>query len=330
MKIKTLIFSKDRAMQLDATLRSFFLHCRDAELAKISVLYLATTPRTRLQYACLQKDFPTVSFVPQTHFHLDVLNIISPFPTGTWKRSYTKILSWPVSIPLRKHSLAERIRRKLFNRLIFPLLHYLTPIPHQDEFIFFIVDDNLFVREFNLSQIITALQTSPLALGFSLRLGMNTTFAYTHNSKQALPKFSSLKPNIFQFNWLEAEHDFNYPLEISSSIYRAAQIIPLINALMFENPNLLEGAMAARTQRYSKDYQHLLCFGTSVAFCNPVNIVQNVELANRSGLEQYYPVDLLSEKFDQGERIDINMYADFVPNACHQEVPLTFRPVSRP
>jgi len=45
-----LVFSRDRAMQLDATLRSFFLHCEDPERADVMVLYRATTPTHAEQY----------------------------------------------------------------------------------------------------------------------------------------------------------------------------------------------------------------------------------------------------------------------------------------
>ena len=31
------------------------------------------------------------------------------------------------------------------------------------------------------------------------------------------------------------------------------------------------------------------------------------------------------ERFDRGERIDVERYAGFTPNACHQEVELVFK-----
>jgi len=324
MTTNCLVCSKDRAMQLDATLRSFFLHCQDAELAKVSVLYLATTHQARLQYTRLQEEFPTVQFVAQSNFHLDVLNILYSSSWGTWKRLWAMTLAWPMSIPLRDHSLPGRIRRRLLSLFLFPVLRGLTAIPGQEELILFSVDDNLFVRDFSLHQIAACLREIPQTLGFSLRLGMNTTFAYMYHAQQALPEFSLFDRSILRYNWTEAEHDFNYPLEISSSVYRSAQIVPLLYALIFENPNTLEGAMAAQRQRYAKDFPYLLCFETSVSFCDPVNLVQDVAPANRSGYEHYYPVDLLSEKFDQGERIDIRAYSGFVSNVCHQEVELVF------
>jgi hypothetical protein len=37
-----IVFSRDRAMQLDATLRSFHLHCRDAEASTLHIIYKTT------------------------------------------------------------------------------------------------------------------------------------------------------------------------------------------------------------------------------------------------------------------------------------------------
>lgn len=325
MKIKIIIFSKDRAMQLDATLRSFFLHCQDASLAQVSVLYLATDERYQRQYNQLKKDYPTVHFFPQVDFHWDVLRILSPYIKESWQHFCSQLLAWPMALRLQPRSFIYRVRRKLYNRVLFPLLRKLTPAPAAGEYVMFGVDDNLFTHEFSLAQAVTALKQHPHSLGFSLRLGENTTFAYMHNTSQALPSFLPAGDQINCFNWLEAEHDFNYPLEVSSSIYCSAQIYPLLVALEFTNPNTLEGAMAARALVSYRDYPQLLCYKTSVAFCNPVNIVQNVSPANRSGHEQYYPVELLSEKFEMGERIDAQAYAGFISNSCHQEVMVKFR-----
>ena len=50
-------------MQLDAVLRSFFLHCLDLELVKISVLYMVTDGYDARQYKTLIADYPQVTFI---------------------------------------------------------------------------------------------------------------------------------------------------------------------------------------------------------------------------------------------------------------------------
>ena len=112
------------------------------------------------------------------------------------------------------------------------------------------MDDNLFVRDFSLSHVVHLLQERPSALGCSLRLGMNTTYCYSHDSAQSLPNFKHLSGGALVYEWVTAEFDFGYPLEISSSVYRAQEIIPFLLGLEFENPNTLEGEMAAQTKRF--------------------------------------------------------------------------------
>lgn len=324
MYIHVMIFSRDRAMQLDATLRSFYLHCRDAHLAQVSVLYLATTPRSKEQYSRLQEEHPAMRFIPQADFRKDVLELLNPSPGGTQRHRFGQIIDLPVMVRFRERSLLQRAWRRLFNSILFPLLLRLASVPSDDLFIFFMVDDNIFVQDFDLFPITNSLRQTSDALGFSLRLGRNTTYTYMHNSPQALPEFSVMEQRILRYNWTKAEHDFNYPLEVSSSIYRATQIFPLLTVSQFQNPNMLEYALAIQSRRYAKRFPQLLCFGTSVAFCNPINIVQNVAYENRAALTHHYAIEELAERFDQGQRIDVKSYSGFCPNSCHQEVELRF------
>lgn len=48
-----IVFSKDRGMQLDAVLRSFYRHCRDIQTIDIQVLYTTSTPVHQRQYNTL-------------------------------------------------------------------------------------------------------------------------------------------------------------------------------------------------------------------------------------------------------------------------------------
>src|SRR4030042_1966805 len=98
----SLIFSKDRALQLDATLRSFLLYCKDPELSEIRVLYTTTTSLHEEQYRQLQKH--------------------------------------------------------------------------------------------------------PYAIGFSLRLGKNTTYCYPLDKGQRLPEFQTIEQDILKYNWTNAEY----------------------------------------------------------------------------------------------------------------------------
>ena len=51
-----LIFSKDRAMQLDGTLRSFYMHCKDAQSTDLTVIYKTSNALHDKLYDALKKS----------------------------------------------------------------------------------------------------------------------------------------------------------------------------------------------------------------------------------------------------------------------------------
>lgn len=268
MKLLALIFSKDRAMQLQAAIESFLLHCTD--VAEMCVLYKATNELHQKQYEYLRGNFTNISFWEENDFKRQVLSIVSQF-----------------------------------------------------EYIVFLVDDNLFVRDFSMNEVITSLQANEDALGFSLRLGRNTNYCYPKNADQNLPEFKSAGEGILKYDWTEAEYDFGYPLEVSSSVYRARDILPLLNGLNYANPNTLEGGLVANAKGFACTKNQLLCYEQSAAFTNPINLVQAVT-SNRAGNKEEYSSEELARLYEDDLAIDVKSYSGFVPNSCQQEVELKF------
>ena len=266
-----LVFSKDRAMQLAATLESFMLHCRDTDDTKIHVLYKASKGFFAGQYERLKKDFQFVMFEQENDFKRQVLSALDGY-----------------------------------------------------EYVLFLVDDNIFVGDFSVGQIIRVLRLRPEVLGFSLRLGRNTDYCYMRDAGQSLPAFNTVGRGVLEYDWQKAEHDFGYPLEVSSSLYRIQDIFGLLKQVDFDNPNIMEGMIAANASLFVLHRPGILCFEKSVTFCNPVNMVQSVA-KNRASSECGYTVQRLAEMFAEGIRIDVGRYCDFTPNSCHQEVKLTFK-----
>ena len=321
--IQGIVFSKDRAVQLDAVLHSFYLHCQDADQVNISVLYMATDERHARQYKTLMGDYPRVTFIEQTNFRKDILSMLSPYHRDSLQNRIYHLLTGSGKIKLRKGESSDAGWRGSAERIIFFALQKVLPAIPKMEFILFLVDDNLFVRDFKLIDAKASLEITPRAFGFSLRLGINTTYCYTQNQSQAIPSFTILPGDILQFNWINAQYDFNYPLELSSSMYPTAVILPLIAGLDFRNPNELEGQMAAHRWLLQDKYPILCCYSKSVTFCNPVNMVQSV-FPNRAGGHFPYSVGELTSRFEQGERIKVEAYINYTPNACHEEVELIF------
>ncbi len=189
--------------------------------------------------------------------------------------------------------------------------------------ILFLVDDNIFTHDFTLAEVTSALADNPDSLGFSLRLGTNINYSYMKDAHVAQPLFESVSAEVVKFDWTEAAYDFGYPLELSSSVYRTADILPLIGQVSFSNPNTFEGMMAVNAAIFGRLQNRLLSFRQSVTFCNPLNLVQDV-CDNRVSVDQQYSARHLSEMFGRDIRIDVARLAGLVPNACHQEIELEF------
>ena len=105
--------------------------------------------------------------------------------------------------------------------------------------VLFVVDDNLFVGDFYLADILRGLYDNRDTIGFSLRLGANTSYCYARSAAQRLPHLRNAGDGILTHDWTAAEYDFGYPLEVSSSVYRCSEILPLLNRVDFANPNTL-------------------------------------------------------------------------------------------
>lgn len=266
----SVIFSKDRAMQLDATLKSFFLHCKDSRSVTLKIIYNTSSNIHELQYHQLMAEYLEVDFIKENSFKEDLL------------------------------SLLEQYRHVLF-----------------------MVDDNIFTRSFHVSDAVTQLDTNPDVLGFSLRLGKNNKYYYMMNCRQRLPEFQKLDSALLKYDWTVAEYDFGFPLEVSSSIYRISDLWSILFRIDFSSPNTLEFMLAKHKELYKSTSNHLICYEQSVVFCNPANIVNSVHI-NRAGNRYEYTSRSLADLFNQGFRVDVKSYADFVPSACHQEVDFVF------
>ncbi len=294
--ILALVFSRDRALQLDATLRSFFRQAVDAGEAQIVVLYRASSERLRAQYGQLGRELAgRVLFIPETEFRGQLIGLLQDMSSGRTDVAPT-------------HRSAPR----------FPWQRPSSPVNN----VLFVVDDALFVRHFHLGTAVEALQSNTDAVGFSFRLGRNTTNSYVLERSQVLPEFVQLAEGMLKYPWRNGDGDFAYPLELSSSLYRAPDMLRLFRGLEFSNPNTLESQMSIRAGRFARRTPYMLCWERSVAFSAPVNRVQTV-FENRVGQREEFSLENMSAAFDRGQRIDVARLDGFVPSACHQEVRLS-------
>jgi SAM-dependent methyltransferase len=269
--IKIVIFSKDRALQLDGMLKSFFSHCIDLGLAEIMVLFTVSNDYYLKQYEILINDYTEINFIEENDFKRDLIRICS-----------------------------------------------------DSDYIGYFVDDNIFIKDFSLQQIYKCLSNLNQSAGFSLRLGKNISYSYMADEVTIQPEFISSTKDVLQFDWTEAKGDFGYPWELSSSIYRAEDIYPIISSCNYTNPNSLETVFYLLFDWLKTRKKYLLCFETSVVFSNPLNRVQNYYLGNRVSGRSNSSEIALSRMFNRGYRISESLYNNIKTFACHQEMDLAF------
>ncbi len=324
-KIQAVIFSRDRAMQLDGVLRSLFLHCQDIDRMDISVLYRTTNDLHSEQYQRLNTEYGgRVVFKNQLDFRGDLLSILNPYSVGGKTERIFLCLSKLGGVGVPLGSLAERLWRRTLRQIQRLVINAFLPNVPVDTFVLFLVDDNIFVRDFQITDALLTLKKQSNILGFSLRLGRNTSHCYSQYRIQILPEFMALDDDILKFNWSTSDGDFGYPLEVSSSVYRLRDILPILAGLNFENPNVLEDRMAFYAGNFKYKYPFFSCYRYSVTFCNPVNMVQNI-IPNRLKNDIQYTANGLAFRFERGERIWVESYSGFSPQGCHQEVELIFK-----
>jgi hypothetical protein len=292
--VQVILFSKDRPLQLHATLTSFARHCVESERLAIDILYRATSDEFAQGYRQLrdhQFGFATLTWIEERSFKDDLLRAL--YATNS------------------KSSRPSFLRRYFLSR----------SIPLRSRHVLFLVDDTLFIRPFSLERMAEALAGHPKALAFSLRLGRNTIICYSRNRQQRLPAFRPDGDDALVFRWVGEQGDFGYPLEISSSLYRGADLIGLLTKLPYNNPNRLEQALSLCSKLFARRKPELLCLNYSVAFCAPVNKVQSV-IDNRASDIEAYTSEALNVLFLSGFRIDVAQLDNFSPQAAHQEIEL--------
>ena len=294
--IATLIFSKNRPLQLDLLLNTFYLNCLQPYSTDIYIVYTYDdqyeNSYNQLIKEQKEKERNNIEFIDENNFI-------------SFKSSF-----------------------------VYKIKNY--------EYIMFLVDDNIFTNKFDLSQIKSLLEYNLDAVGFSLRLGKNTKNCYPLKKEQEIPKaighnyvinFSSMYDlmnkgflpefdfRVFAFDWTKSQLDFSYALEVSSSIYRIKDLFFLLRDLKYRNPNELEAQLYANLH-YFYGKPKLLSYYKSVAFCAPMNKVQNVAVNNRSNNMDMFSQESMLTMYERGFRINPIKFDRFVSNGCHQEVAL--------
>lgn len=270
--VASIIFSKDRALLLRATLESFRDNFMDhLEFVDTYVIYKCSNEVYEKQYAQLKEEFPFVNFIKESSLILHVRSLLSRY-----------------------------------------------------KYVFFQVDDNIVNNVCFVEDALKCLET-PKVLGFSYRLGKNITYCYMADCPQRLPSFNSCwSPQIQIYIWKEEEHDFGYPLELSSTIYRSEDILQYAAGDI--TVNSFENTLNSHKFDFAKNRPFLCCYDFSRMFSLPSNNVANTP-GNRVGTLRYYTEEELASIFDAGKRIKVENFYGIRTTSPHQEFPITFEEI---
>ena len=189
------------------------------------------------------------------------------------------------------------------------------------DYIGFLVDDDMFCREFSYNVGKAILQTNSDILSICYRLGKNIAFSYMHDGPEVQPDFISMGGHL-KFNWMYGKWAWGYPLELCHSLYRKKDILPLLNCLNYQNPNQLEAALNGQKNLFCHR-PFVDCPSVSASFTTPINVVQNV-FKNRGGHDTQYSVESLADMFDKGKRIEIEPFDNYTPKSVHEPQELKF------
>jgi hypothetical protein len=305
-----IVFSKDRAFQLEACLRTLLIQCRDANEVPIRVLWTASHSNHRRSYALLRDSFhhlPNIEFIEESGFRSDLIVIWGGIARGSWRDHAVRHL--------------EKVSASWARNLIQPFTNLLLrPAPA----VLYVVDDTVFLRSFGFTECASRLLAKDDGLAFSLRLGEGLTRFYMGNSPQEVPELTLMDKDsqVYQFRWTEAEGDFAYPLEISSSILKSNLILSRLLRKRWHSPNTLELALANMAGRYKQKHPLVLTFREPRAVSVPLNIVQQDFTENRVGGKERYQPDRLCDLFLKGVRADLSGLNQMPHTSVHMEIDL--------
>jgi hypothetical protein len=291
--LTAIVFSLNRAMQLEALLRSISECILKLNTGvEVKVLYGATSDEYLVGYKILQERFTgnRIQFI-QKHrgkYKLDQALLL-------WPRNLYRYLKYPYL----------RDNRNLFN--FKELLEYLIATA-QSEMITFLTDDSLFYRSFVLPQDIFNLITQePSNRAFSLRHGCN--IQNPPSGLQIIEQYCS---------WYMYDRDcddfWSYAFSIDGHIYSRSFIAELIKRVLYVNPNSFEGFLwdyVRRQRLFSQAY----CFRESVLLSFPINMVQTTVQNESLGIDSA----ILNARFLEGYHLH---YVHDMKPRRFQQVPL--------
>ena len=134
----------------------------------------------------------------------------------------------------------------------------------------------------------------------SIRLGVNTSYQQTTGHLQQLPA-EPLDTQLL-WKWRDAGGDFGYPLSLNATVYRSADLLPLMD-FSFSNPTQLEAQLAARADRFTPEWMTAPLHSCCVSI--PLNRV-TTDSRNPISDNPDWSAPALAKLYEEGWRMDLD------------------------
>lgn len=184
--------------------------------------------------------------------------------------------------------------------------------------IFFLVDDIVFIRNFDFA-FASTLNTNRFVL--SLRHSPHLTRSYTANKSQKPPKLLKFKEvqGMFEFSWFEEGCEWSNPWSVDGHILSTGEVRVLTKVSSFTAPNSYEAALNSFNSLCSE--KRGLCYFESKILNLPINRVQN-EYVNLSGSVS---PEFLLDQWNKGMMLDTSKLRSHTPQSPHEEHLIDFK-----
>lgn len=184
----------------------------------------------------------------------------------------------------------------------------------------FFSDDNLWKDDFDSKTNVNfqAFEFDEQILCYTLRLHPRIKKCYPMgNIDTPPPKFND-EPYIW--NWQGLSGDWGYPCSIDGHIFRTGIVHSMIKLLPYKNVNQIEAFMSMQHNILKNHYPKMVCSNKSAIMNLPWNRVQT----NSPNINMDIDLNMLNEKYINGEIIDLDFYKGFDTISPHQEVEIKF------
>ena len=271
--IQVIAFSFNRAMQLDTLLASLFAHWQSEDYC-VDVIYNHSNAEFGAGYKVLAENYANkpVTFYKENTAMPDKVKIKNLLCLANFVRY--------IKQPKLRHPRSD------FKSLLIRLVE-----ESNAENIIFLTDDDMFVKDFTISQnILDWINERPMERQFSLRCGKGIS---------SLPLSVSVKGDYCSWNMYENQGHWGYPFTLDAHIYSKKIILQLIKKYIYTNPNTLEMNVVGSVRR-AKLLGEGMCYKEIKMLNFPINIVQDCV----ENVSQDVSVEMLNKRYLKGEKLE--------------------------